>query len=325
MLDRLPRGMGAVEPARTRQSGAKRAVFAALAGNFAIAVTKFVAAFLSGSSSMLSEAVHSTVDTGNEVLLLYGMRRSQRPTDPRFPLGNGRELYFWAFIVALMIFAMGAAVSLYQGVHHVLSPEPATNLGLTYAVLALSFLFEFLSWRVAHREMMAANPGLSMIAAARASKDPTTFTVLFEDTAALVGLTVAFLSILAAQLTGDPRWDGVGSILIGIILAATSFFLARESKGLLMGERARPEVEARLRALVMSAPEVAKVNGIQTLQLGPDDIMLAASVAFRDDLDVPQVEAAIARIENTVKASEGDVRFVLIKPVGQHSALPAEA
>lgn len=271
---------------------------------------------------MLSEAVHSTVDTGNEILLLYGMRRATQPPDPRFPLGNGRELYFWAFIVALMIFAMGAAVSLYQGIRHILEPEPATSHALTYTVLALSFVFEFLSWRVARHELKAANPGLSMIRAARASKDPTTFTVLFEDSAALIGLVIAFLSILAAQITGDPRWDGVGSILIGALLAATSVFLARESKGLLMGERALPEVEARLQSLVMSVPEVARVTGMQTLQLGPDEIMLAVSVAFQDQLGVPEVEAAVARIERVVKSGESDVKVVLIKPVGRDSVLP---
>lgn len=295
--------------------GSAKVVYTALAGNLAIAVTKFVAAYFSGSSSMLSEAIHSTVDTGNELLLLYGLKQSRKPADPRYPLGNGREVYFWSFIVALMIFAMGAAVSIYQGILHILRPEEATNHTITYIVLAVSFVFEFISWRVALRNLRAANPGVPVLQAVRRSKDPSTFTVLLEDTAALLGLLMAFIFILIAQMTGDPRWDGVGSICIGLVLAGTSFFLARESKSLLMGERALPEVEQKLRDLIGQMPEVDQVQGIQTLQLGTDEVLLVARVAFQDQLDVPQVEAAIIKIEKIIKQSDPEVSKVLIEPV----------
>lgn len=295
--------------------GSAKVVYTALAGNLAIAVTKFVAAYFSGSSSTLSEAIHSTVDTGNELLLLYGLKQSRKPADPRYPLGNGREVYFWSFIVALMIFAMGAAVSIYQGILHILRPEEATNHTITYIVLAVSFVFEFISWRVALRNLRAANPGVPVLQAVRRSKDPSTFTVLLEDTAALLGLLMAFIFILIAQMTGDPRWDGVGSICIGLVLAGTSFFLARELKSLLMGERALPEVEQKLRDLIGQMPEVDQVQGIQTLQLGTDEVLLVARVAFQDQLDVPQVEAAIIKIEKIIKQSDPEVSKVLIEPV----------
>lgn len=280
-----------------------------------MALTKFAAFALSGSSSMLSEAIHSLVDTGNEFLLLHGIRRSERPPDNQHPLGYGRELYFWAFIVALMIFAMGAAASIYQGVVHILEPQVATDLPVTYAVLGLSAIFEYSSWRVAYREMRAASPGRGLIEATIRSKDPTVFTVFFEDTAALLGLAIAFVFIFLAHATGEPRWDGVGSVLIGLLLATTSIYLARECKGLLVGERALPEVEAELRSEIAKVPEVAQVNGLQTLQIGRDSVLLAASIAFRDDLTVPEVEAAVARIDRLVKNDKTHVTSVLIKPV----------
>lgn len=300
-----------------KHEGSSKVVLTALFGNLAIAVTKYAAAFYSGSSSMMSEAIHSTVDTGNELLLFYGLKRSQRPADPRYPLGNGREVYFWSFIVALMIFAMGAAVSVYQGIQHIREPETATNHTITYIVLALSFVFEFISWWVALRNLRAANPGIPILQAARRSKDPSTFTVLLEDTAALSGLVMAFVFILIAQQTGDPRWDGVGSICIGLVLAVTSMFLARESKSLLMGERALPEVEQKLRELIGNVPEVATIHGIQTLQLGPQEVLLVALVAFRDDLDVPQVENAIMRIEKIIRSSDPQVTKCIIEPVAE--------
>lgn len=303
--------------------GSTKVVLTALAGNLAIAVTKYVAAFYSGSSSMLSEAIHSTVDTGNELLLYYGLKRSQRPDDPRYPLGNGREVYFWSFIVALMIFAMGAAVSIYQGILHIREPEVATNHTVTYVVLALSFVFEFISWRVALRNLKAVNPGLPVLQAARRSKDPSTFTVLLEDTAALLGLMMAFVFILIAQATGDPRWDGVGSICIGLVLAGTSVFLARESKSLLMGERALPEVEQRLRNLIGTVPEVDQVQGIQTLQLGPEEVLLVARIAFQDQLAAPQIETAIRQIQQMVKDDDPQVTKVLIEPVAESAPVAA--
>ena len=205
-------------------SGAKKTVYAALVGNLAIAATKLAAAALTGSSAMLSEGVHSLVDTGNEVLLLYGLHRSTLPPDDTHPLGHGRELYFWSFVVAVLVFALGAGVSIYEGVSHILRPEPMQRVMVNYAVLGLSAIFEGISWTVAVRQFRKAKGELGFIAAARRSKDPTTFTVLLEDSAALVGIAVAAIGIFAAQRLAIPELDGVASIGIGLVLALTAAF-----------------------------------------------------------------------------------------------------
>ncbi len=203
-------------------AGSKRVIYAALAGNLAIALTKFAAAFFTGSSAMLSEGVHSLVDTGNGALLLYGMHRAARPADRTHPLGHGRELYFWSFIVALLVFALGAGVSLYEGIIHILAPVPVVNAKVNYIVLGLSFLFEGSSWLVALKEFRRQKGRQGWFQAVRSSKDPSVYTVLFEDSAAMLGLIVAFVSIAASELLGMPELDGVGSIGIAIILGATA-------------------------------------------------------------------------------------------------------
>ncbi|RUT98082.1 cation diffusion facilitator family transporter, partial [Mesorhizobium sp. M7A.T.Ca.TU.009.01.3.2] len=195
--------------------GSKKVIFAALAGNFAIALTKFAAAAFTGSSAMLSEGVHSLVDTGNGGLLLYGMHRAARPADRTHPLGHGRELYFWSFIVALLVFALGAGVSFYEGVIHMMAPEPVANAEVTYIVLGLSFLFEGSSWWVALKEFRQQKGKQGWLRAVQSSKDPSVYTVLFEDSAALLGLIVAFAGILAAEVLEMPELDGAASIGIG--------------------------------------------------------------------------------------------------------------
>lgn len=212
--------------------------------------------------------------------------------------------------MALIVFAMGAAVSALEGVRHIRNPEENANHLMTYAVLGLSFVFEFISWRVALRNLRTTNPGIPVIQVAHRPKDPTTFTVLFEDTAALLGLLLAFGFILIGQITGELRWDGVGSICIALVLAGTSIFLARESKSLLMGERALTKVEKRRSRLIASVPEVERVN---KLQLGANQVLVATGVAFRDDLDVHGVEDAISRIEKALKSGDPQVCSVLIK------------
>jgi cation diffusion facilitator family transporter len=229
--------------------GSKTVIYAALAGNLAIALTKFAAAFFTGSSAMLSEGVHSLVDTGNGGLLLYGMHRAARPADRTHPLGHGRELYFWSFIVALLVFALGAGVSLYEGIVHIMAPEPVANVKVNYVVLGLSFLFEGTSWMVALKEFRREKGKQGWLQAVQSSKDPSVYTVLFEDSAALLGLIVAFAGILAAQLLDMPELDGAASIGIALILGATAIFLARESKGLLIGEPASPEVQKKVLAI----------------------------------------------------------------------------
>ena len=253
--------------------GPKKVVYAALAGNLAIAVTKFIAAGLTGSSAMLSEGVHSVVDTGNQALLLYGMRRAQVPPDERFPFGRGKEIYFWSFVVALLVFALGAGVSFYQGVHHLLHPAEVEHAVINYVVLAFAALFEAGTWLVAFRQFRAKAGERGYVEAVRRGKDPTDFAVLLEDSAALAGLAVAFVGVLAGQITGDARFDGAASVVIGLILAATALWLARETKGLLIGESANREVVAEIKRLADSYREIERVNEVLTMHVGPEYIL----------------------------------------------------
>ena len=295
-------------------SGSRTVIYAALAGNTLIAVTKFAAAWFTGSSAMLSEGVHSVVDTGNGLLLLYGLHRASQPADLTHPFGHGRELYFWSFIVALLVFALGAGVAFYEGVMHIIEPEPATDPMVAYVVLGLSMLFEGYSWRVALKEFSTVKGKLSYLAAVRQSKDPSVYTVLFEDSAALLGLAVAFLGILGAQLLGIPELDGVASIGISLILGTTAIFLASESKGLLMGEAALPEVQEAIQLIAERDRDVVKVNGVITMHLGPDQIVAALSLEFRDEMTVPEVEACITRIEAALRAERKDITGLFVKP-----------
>ncbi|WP_427025312.1 cation diffusion facilitator family transporter [Aureimonas ureilytica] len=295
-------------------SGSKKVIYAALAGNLLIAITKFIAAALSGSSAMLSEGVHSLVDTGNEVLLLYGTRRAARPADRTHPLGHGRELYFWTFIVALLVFALGAGVSIYEGISHMLAPEPIEDPTLTYVVLGLSFLFEGFSWFVALKEFRVTKGRLGYIEAVKRSKDPTTFTVLFEDSAALIGLAIAFVGIFLAQALDRPELDGAASIGIGLVLAATAIFLARESKGLLIGEAAAPATQASILAIAESDPGVQSANGVVTVHLGPTQIVAALSAEFEDTMTAPEIEASVGRIEAAIREAHPDITTLFVKP-----------
>ncbi|RCS24993.1 cation transporter [Phyllobacterium salinisoli] len=296
------------------QSGSRKVIYAALIGNLLIAVTKFIAAFFTGSSAMLSEGVHSLVDTGNELLLLYGLRRAARPPDLSHPFGHGRELYFWSFVVAVLVFALGAGISFYEGVVHILDPVPVRNPLVNYVVLALSALFEGVTWFIALKEFGRKKGRHGYLAAARRSKDPSVFTVLFEDSAALLGLAVAFAGIWAAQMLDMPILDGVASIGISFILAATAAFLARESKGLLMGEPAFPEVQAAVLAIVEADRAVQRANGVITVHLGPDQIVAMISVEFEDRLTAPEIEACVERIESRLKAERTDIVALFVKP-----------
>lgn len=295
-------------------SGSKAVIYAALAGNFLIAGTKFVAAFFTGSSAMLSEGIHSLVDTGNGFLLLFGMWRASRPADRSHPFGHGRELYFWSFIVALLIFALGAGVSFYEGIVHIRNPEPIRNISVTYVVLGLSILFEGGSWLVALREFRAAKGKLGYFEAVRKSKDPSVFSVLFEDSAALLGLLVALVGISAAHYFQIPELDGVASIGIACILATTAVFLARETKGLLMGEAADPAVTAKLLRIAAADPAVVGANGVLTVHIGPTQIVAAFSLEFDDSQRAPDIEACVERLEATLKKEVPEVTSVFVKP-----------
>jgi cation diffusion facilitator family transporter len=295
-------------------SAATLSVYAALASNIAIAATKFVAAALTGSSAMLSEGVHSLVDTANELLLLYGMKRAARPPDTGHPLGHGRELYFWSFIVALMVLALGAAASFYEGIKHVLHPEPMRNPLLNYVVLAASFGLEGVSWWVGLKAFDATKGSQSYLDAFRDSKDPTTFTVLFEDTAALLGVLIAAAGIAAAHALDAPRLDGVASIGIGLVLLLSSLLLARETKGLLIGESAHQRVRDAILRIADEDPDVRTANGVLTVQMGPNQVVAALSVEFHDALNTTQIEACVNRIEAAIKHAQPDITILFVKP-----------
>ncbi|WP_417309826.1 cation diffusion facilitator family transporter [Devosia sp.] len=296
------------------QSSSKIVVYAALVGNSLIAVTKFIAAGLTGSSAMLSEGVHSLVDTGNELLLLYGMHRAGKAPDHNHPFGYGRELYFWSFVVAVLIFALGSGVSLYEGIMHMLDPEPIESPMINYVVLGLSILFESGSWYVALRAFRKEKGKLGYIEAIKLSKDPTTFTVLVEDTVALLGLFLALGGVFAAQALDMPVLDGVASVMIGILLAMTALFLARESKNLLVGETALPQVQQAIEAAANADPAIRTVNGVVTSQMGAHQVIAAISAEFEDHLSTPEIEACIARVEAKVRESNADVVALFVKP-----------
>ncbi|MGV8961316.1 MAG: cation diffusion facilitator family transporter [Stenotrophomonas sp.] len=303
----------------TEKSGPRRVIYVALAGNLAIAIAKFIAASVSGSSAMLSEGVHSLVDTINEVLLLYGLHRANRPADHTHPLGYGRELYFWSFIVALLVFAMGAGISIYEGISRLRHPVPAGSHAIAYVVLVVSLLFEGVSWTVALREFRATKGRLGYFEAFRRSKDPSTFTVLLEDSAALIGLLIALAGLLGAQLLEMPELDGIASIGIGAVLAVTAFLLARETKGLLLGESADPDVARSLLEIAVHDPDVHSANGVLTVQMGPNQVMAALSAEFEDDRTTPQIEACIDRVEAAARQRHPELVALFVKPQTPHT------
>jgi len=296
------------------QVSGKTSVYVALASNLAIAVTKFGAAAYTGSSAMLSEGVHSLVDTVNELLLLYGMRRASRPADLDHPLGHGRELYFWSFIVALLVLVCGAAVAFYEGINHILHPEPIRNAWTNYLVLGASFVFEGASWLVGLKAFRANQGKQGFFEAFRNSKDPTTFTVLFEDTAALLGLLIAAMGISAAHVWHMPWLDGAASIGIAVVLLVSSLLLARETKQLLIGEAAHPHQREAILRIAADDHDVLHANGVITVQLGPNQIVAAFSIEFRDGLTTVQIERCVGRIEAAIKRAEPDITSVFVKP-----------
>ena len=288
-------------------------IFAALAGNAAIALTKFAAAGLTGSAAMLSEAIHSLVDTGNQLLLLYGLRRASRPASPDHPFGHGLQLYFWAFVVAVLIFGLGAAVSIMQGIDKILRPHPIESAWINYAVLGLAMVFEGLVWVVALRAFRAEKGTRGWIAAIRSSKDPTIFTVLFEDTAALLGLFVALVGVWLSQTLAMPVLDGVASVLIGLVLAGTALFLAYECQSLLTGEGVDAETREALIEIAAAEPGVERVNELLTMHFGPSDVLVAISLDFSDSLPASHVEVAVTNLEKRIKSAYAEVSRVFVE------------
>jgi cation diffusion facilitator family transporter len=306
------------------KSDSRKVIFAALGANTLIAISKFAAAYITGSSAMLSEGVHSVVDTGNQGLLLHGMKRSERPADERHPFGYGMELYFWAFVVAILIFAIGAGISIYEGISKVLHPHPIVSPYINYIVLGMAFVFEAVAWTIAYKEFrkaQGARKRFHLFTAVRESKDPATFTVLFEDTAAMLGLITAAAGVVGAHVF-ELQWaDGVASIVIGGILAAAAILLARETKGLLIGEAASPTVVRGIRELVRDAPDVININELRTMHLAPHEILLALSVDFADGVSSERVEAAVSALERTIKGRYPEVRRVFIEAQAKHDGM----
>ena len=292
----------------------RSAVFAALIGDVLIAVTKTAAAVLTGSAAMTSEAIHSSVNTINEVLLLYGIHRSGKRPDEDHPFGFGRELYFWSFIVAVLIFALGAAASIYGGIGQIRRPHPITSPAVNYIVLALSFLFEGGSWLVSLRQFRAAKGQYGFLEALKLSKDPPSFMVMFEGIASLLGLLIAAAGIVASVASGRPEFDGVASIAIGLILAWTSIVLARESKSLLIGEQTYPGVRKSILEIANSEPSILKANGLVTAQLGPNQVVAMLSVEFADAMRAPEIEKEVVNLEHKVRAAHPQIVALFVKP-----------
>ena len=302
----------------------KTTIFAALAGNAAIAGTKFAAAWWTGSAAMLSEAIHSLVDTGNQLLMLYGLRRSVRPATPEHPFGFGLELYFWTFVVAILIFGLGAGVSILEGIDKIRHPHPVESAWVNYAVLGASALFEGTTWFIALRAFRRTSGSQDVLEAVQVSKDPTVFTVLLEDSAALVGLLTAALGLAGAQLLGLPWLDGTASVVIGLLLAGTATFLARECKGLLLGEAADAPVRAGLRRIALADPTVKGVNEVLTMHFGPADVLAVLSLDFKDELSAGAVESAVSSIESGIKREYPVVRRIFVEAQSQAGHLRAQ-
>ncbi len=294
-------------------SGSKKVIIAALAGNTLIAVTKFAAALISGSSAMLSEGIHSLVDTGNQILLLHGLKEAKKPPDETFPFGHGKEIYFWSFIVAILIFALGGGVSIFEGIRHLQHPLPISNLLTNYTVLGLAMVFEGGSWYFGYREFSRTKGKWGYFEAVRRAKDPSVFMVLFEDTAAILGLLVAFAGVLLTQITGMPYFDGAASILIGVILVGTAIWLAHETKGLLIGESANRPIINTIRQILQADQLIDNVNEILTLHMGPDYILANISVDFKDDATADEIERVIAGIDREIKNQYPQIKRIFIE------------
>lgn len=292
----------------------RTAVIAALIGNLLIAAAKGTAAALSGSSAMLSETIHSIVDSGNEILLLYGQHRAAKPPDRLHPLGYGRELYFWSFVVALLIFALGACVTIYEGIQHVRHPEPMTNHLMNYGVYGVSAVFEGVSWWFGWSAFKRVRGNRPILAAVEASKDPPSFMVLLEDSAALMGLAIAAMGTALSTRFDAPWLDGAASIIIGLVLALVALLLARESKDLLIGERARPQIAQSIRDAAEHQPGVVGVEGILTSQLAPGQVIANVGLEFDDNLRTPEIEELIGRLESELRHKHPEIFRIFVRP-----------
>ncbi len=296
----------------------RRLVILALIANFLIAVTKFVAAAITQSSAMLSEAIHSLADTGNQLFLLRGHAVAGREPDVQHPYGRGKELYFWAFMVAVVLFVGGSVLSVLTGIDKIRHPEGHSDEGywLAMGVLALAAVFEAsIALRPALKQFNAERAGRSIPRSIRESKDPSLVVVVFEDVAALIGLAIAAVGLTLSRITGDGLWDGLASVLIGLLLAGVAWFIATEMKSLLIGESATREERSRIRVATLGVDEVQRIDRLLTMQLAPEEILVNMDVAFDDGLDTDQLEAAIRHIEDVIEEAVPSARKVFIEPV----------
>jgi cation diffusion facilitator family transporter len=291
----------------------KLAVFGAIAANAAIAAMKFVGAAATGSSAMLSEGIHSMVDTGDGLLLLVGMRLAQRPPDERHPFGHGKELYFWSLVVAMLLFGVGGGMSVYEGVTHLLHPHPLESATWNYVSLGIAFVFEGISWMLAMRQLRPLIRERGVWKALRTSKDPSILILFFEDSAALVGLVIAFLGVFLGHLWNSPAFDGVASILIGLLLAGVASLLVHESKGLLLGESADPKVLQDIREIVAGDPAVAKAQYPLTMHLSPEEVLLNLEIDFRPGLPPGRITESINRLEQEIRRRHPEVQRIFIE------------
>jgi cation diffusion facilitator family transporter len=306
-------------------ASSKKAIYAAIIGNFAIAVTKFFGAAVSGSSAMLAEGIHSLVDTGNGGLLLLGIRRSKRPPDERHPYGYGKSLYFYTLVVAVLIFGLGGGISLYEGLLHTLDPghggsTSATVFGVTIGgltlntlVLGAAIVFEGFALRTALQEFSKQRGDTPFFEAIVTSKDPTTFTVVFEDTAAMAGLVVALVGVHLAEALHMPVIDGIASMVIGVILCGVALFLIWESKKLLIGEAATPALRSSLHRLAQDNADVEAVERLLTMHMGPHSLLLNMDLSFRSGLDAEDMEKAVERLEKTIRRQHPRVQYVFVE------------
>lgn len=294
-------------------SGSKKVIYAALIGNGLISITKFVAATITGSSAMMSEGIHSVVDTGNQVLLLLGLKKAQKPADDQFPFGHGKEVYFWSFVVAIMIFAVGAGISIYEGIHSLSDPHAISNPMVNYIVLGLAMIFEAFAWYFAWKEFQKTKGDRSYYEAVRKEKDPTTFVVLFEDSAAMLGLIVAFVGVFLSQITGILIFDGVASIIIGVILGGTAVWLAHETKGLLIGESADKEIVAGIHKLGMEFDSIKTIKEVLTLHMGPQFILVTIAADFNSSLNSDDIESRTAELSKQIKKNYPRVKRVFVE------------
>lgn len=291
----------------------KLVIYLAIAGNLAIAVMKFIAAAITGSSAMLSEGIHSLVDTGNQLLLLLGVNRSHQPADSQHPYGYGKELYFWSLIVAMVLFGVGGGMAIYEGITHLIHPRPLEDPFWAYVILGISMLLEGISWSFAMRALLAEKGKYSLWQTFRRSYDPSILTVLLEDTAALIGLTAAFIGIYFAHRFSNPYFDGAASILIGITLCVVSVILIRESKGLLVGEAATPEVVASVTTLALDEPAIIAVNQALTLVFGPEEVLLNIEAQFVPSLSVIELAQVVSRLELAIQQYHPHIKRIFIE------------